>query len=200
MRRASFCLTAAAVAWAGLIGSAHGQAAEFAPTHTSQSTARVVTRGDAYVTATRHIPLNLPEHRRIRLIVEDQPVGATVVTKSSVEQRQAPDRLRLQVVNSTIELDPYRNYLHEGNGPIEANSMIPRAQSLWQSQVGNKAKVVRNPRYIRIDEAAEPQQVRPLRTIILRTPHHMKHEDPNQDAANDKPLWRAATGNPATAG
>lgn len=193
MRRASFCLTAAAVAWAGLIGSAHGQAYEFAPVHSSHSTARVVSRDNACETATRYIPLRLTEQRRIRLIIDDQPVGASVLTKAGVEQRQVPDRLRLQVVNSTIELDPYRNYLHEGDGPIEADSMIPRAQSLWQSQVGNKAKVVRNPRYtVRVESEAAP--VKPLRTIRLRMPD-LKREDPNQDAA--EPRLRADSESPA---
>ncbi len=190
MTRIRFCLTMLTAA-AGFVGVSH--AAEFAPIHTSHSTARIVSRDCAYETATRRIPLDLTEARHIKVVVPDAPKAATVVTKASVEQRRTPDRMRVQIVGQTIELDPYRNYLHEGDGPIDEMSMIPRAQSLWQSQVGNKAYVVRNKKYTTAEEATP----RKLRTIILRTPN-FKHEETNQDI--ERPELRAADDQPATAG
>lgn len=192
MNRFRCCLTILTATAASLLGTAH--AAEFAPTQTSHSTARVVDRATPYHTATRRIPLDLTEARHIKVVIDDAARAATVVTKQSVEQRRTPKRMHVQICGQNIELDPYRNYLHEGDGPIDEMSMIPRAQSLWQSQVGNKARVIRHPRYAEPVEAAP----RKLRTIILRTPNLM-HEDPTQD--NDGQLRVANDQDqPATAG
>jgi hypothetical protein len=82
--------------------------------------------------------------KHIKVVVREPHAAANVITKASARRAPAAtDLVEVRLVNTTIYLKPYGDYLRQGHGLIDSKQVIPHAQSVWQGMVVNKAYVLR---------------------------------------------------------
>jgi hypothetical protein len=144
--------------WA--LAVAVGGMAALAMAETPES--RVLGRHDTPVVTRHRVLTTASPHTRLVLRRVVEP--AAVVGRDLAEQPVRTDLVELQVVNTTIYLDPDADYEHQGVNPIDEDHRILKAQRLARSLLARPARVLRNPLADRPAEAA----AKPLPHAIIR--------------------------------
>ena len=135
----------------------------------------------ARVIRSRAHRVHTPHKRRVWVAVQ-KPARARVTHFHHLPRFDVPQRelVEVQLIQSTIYIDPNADYLHQGNGRIDANSIIPTAQRLYRSLSAKPARIV-----VRNEAHRAPQRRRSTvsrpHMILMKPPHLQK---PNR---NKKP-------------
>jgi len=59
---------------------------------------------------------------------------AAVVDRALALQPVRVDRIEVQLIGTTVTLDPWTDYTHQQPGSLDDNHFIPKAQALWWNQ------------------------------------------------------------------
>ena len=89
--------------------------------------------------------IHTPVKRRIWIATPTTAHPSRIVTRSSYTHTPAaePSHFEVQLVNTTITLDPTANYMRQGEYPIDENHSLPTAQRLYRSLTAKPARVIR---------------------------------------------------------
>ena len=74
--------------------------------------------------------------------------------------------MEVRIGQTTVYLDPYKDYLRQGTNLIDANQYIPRAQRLWHTLVMSQAQLIL-PRDYQPDETRSAKLPQP-RVIFMK--------------------------------
>lgn len=125
-------------------------------------------------------------------VIVRRPVAypEVVVPRALSEQPGRPWLIEIRVGGSTtVYIDPEANYTHQNPDPLDANQLIPRAQQVYRSHLGNRAYIVRGLKQKPETQEAEQATKEPTEVYILQkpiTPPVLK--DPKPDPAAPAPM------------
>jgi len=94
------------------------------------------------------------------------------------------DLVEVQLINTTIHIDPNADYIRQGEYRVDANSSIPAAQRLYRSLMAKPSRIIRRA------DADQPKRMvsRPVfrpHAIMMR-PQELKRRTPNKNKTRRK--------------
>ena len=122
--------------------------------------------------------VHTPHKRRVWVAVR-QPAQEPVTTVHHLPRFDVPQRelVEVQLIQTTIYIDPNADYLSQGNGRMDANGIIPTAQRLYRSLSAKPARII-----VRQDA---PRTIRRLRSSVIR-PHMIMMKPQHLHKPNQK--------------
>jgi len=78
----------------------------------------------------------------VGVVLRQTACGAVTISRRLAETPTRPYLVEVRVGQTTVYLDPCKDYIRQGTNLIDANQYIPRALSLWRSLVTSRAQIV----------------------------------------------------------
>lgn len=102
----------------------------------------------------------------VGVVLRQVASGAVTIDRALAETPTRPYLIEVRVNQTTVYLDPCKDYLRQGPNLIDSDQYIPRAQRLWHSLVSSRAQLVL-PRDRQVAETRSGQLPQP-RAIFMK--------------------------------